>query len=187
MTAGILSVILSFVLLKQTPPPQYFPKGSFGKTEKLSKFSEDWYSKDLRAFDEPSLLEASKDKSRESYRFLFLRSFRHSICIRLDVNTDGSGLLTTKMLSGATGEVKTRIILNEQEKFTKKQVDWFVSRKQISEFWNQPSFDEQRGLDGEEWIAEGVKAGNYHVAARWSPTEGTAYAIGTLMLRTAKL
>jgi hypothetical protein len=61
---------------------QYFPKSSLDSRGRELKSQ--WYSSQLRALQEPSLLSLSKSPSAESYRFLWLRTFNHPIAIRLD-------------------------------------------------------------------------------------------------------
>jgi hypothetical protein len=47
-------------------------------------------------------------------------------------------------------------------------------------FWKLPTEDKNapRGVDGAEWILEGIRTGNYHVVDRWTPTKGTYYDLG---------
>src|SRR5215471_17992706 len=78
----------------------YFPPEALNQNAKLDDFKVQWYSKFLNAMHEPSLWEMPKTQKTKTYRFLWLRSFHHPVSVRLDVNSDGSGLLTTKISSG---------------------------------------------------------------------------------------
>jgi hypothetical protein len=60
-------------------------------------FPANWYTQHLTAFNESSLWESSQTQKTQSYRFLWLRTFHHPIVVRIDVNVDGTSLLTTKM------------------------------------------------------------------------------------------
>jgi hypothetical protein len=45
--------------------------------------------------------------------------------------------------------------------------------------------DKMVGLDGAQWIIEGIKGGEYHVIDRWSPEPAAgdaAYILGTMMV-----
>jgi hypothetical protein len=48
-------------------------------------------------------------------------------------------------------------------------------------FWDLPVRDKRYGLDGADFILEGVKDGKYQVVKRWSPEEG-AYLEAALFL-----
>jgi len=78
----------------------YFPKGALSDYDRVDIGKADWYSGQLRALDEPSLLEEAKNPSLESYRFVWLRTFHHPVAVRLDIMADGSGKLTVKIASG---------------------------------------------------------------------------------------
>ena len=41
---------------------------------------------------------------------------------------------------------------------------------------------QDRGVDGAQWIIEGVRNGTYHVVDRWSPREGQVRALGLFMV-----
>ena len=183
---SMLSIVLGMALAGQTASPRYFPEGSFDDSQKLSERRDDWYSQELRKLGEPSLLDMSKGKDVQVYRFLWLRAFHHPVCIRLDVLPDGTGLLTTKMLSGVDGEKDTKLILNDQQVLNR--TDWFLTLFSKQGFWDIKPFDHSvMGFDGAEWIIEVAKEGKYHVVDRWSPEKGPVYSLGMAMLRMSKL
>jgi hypothetical protein len=39
------------------------------------------------------------------------------------------------------------------------------------------------GLDGSQWVIEGIKNGSYHLVDRWSPKDGEVRAIGMAMMK----
>jgi hypothetical protein len=164
--------------------PQYFPEGIFGDTSDKGSFKDfatRWYSSDLRAMHEPSLFEASKDRSLVAYRFLWLRTFHHPIVIRLTIRPDGTGALTGKITSGAGGYEPGDLIWNQAIDIPKAQLQQFVNAVKMAEFWTLPPDHRWGGTDGAQWIMEGVQDGNYHVVDRWSP-ERTNYAKMCLLL-----
>ena len=83
------------------PNPDTFHPGSLDDSPRGDQFLYEWYSKQPKALDEPSLWTLSKTQKEQSYRFLWLRTFHHPAAVRIDVN--GTSRLTTKIASGAGG------------------------------------------------------------------------------------
>lgn len=81
----------------------YFPAGSFDTNKDSDRFVAHWFSGQLIALHEPSLLAMSKDKSAQTYRFLWLRSFHHPVAVRVDFHTDGPAVVMTKIGAGEGG------------------------------------------------------------------------------------
>jgi hypothetical protein len=168
---------------------RYFPTGSLDDSPRGDQFLYEWYSTQLKAFGEQSLWTLSKTQKEQSYRFLWLRTFHHPIAIRIVVNADGTSRLTTKMTSGAGGYGPGQLVQNETSAQTKERTDWFLGKIHENKFWELALFDKSRmGLDGAQWIIEGVKNGNYHIVGRWSPHDGPVRVMGLLMVKVlAKL
>jgi hypothetical protein len=174
MKAGLTCALLLFLVASLRAQTHYFPDRAFcGRDE--AGACEKWYAKHLRAMREPSLLELSKDTSRQSYRFLWLRTFHHPVSARLEVAKDGTAQLFVKVLSGQGGYDPGRVILNRNIKVSRDAVDHFLELLQKADFWNIPTEQEQRdviGVDGAQWIIEAASGGQYHVVDRWSPEDG---------------
>jgi len=166
-------------MVAQTP---YFPPGSLSDIPRNDEFLSQWYSAQLKALDEPSLWALSKSQKGQSYRFLWLRTFHHPIAIRIDIKADGSAQLTTKMTSGAGGFKPGRLMKNITSGLTKEQTDRFLNKIKQHGFWELAAHREPAGLDGAEWIIEGVKDGNYRIVNRWSPKGGPVRVLGLFML-----
>lgn len=159
---------------------QYFPKSSLDSNG--HEFKAAWYSSQLRALQEPSLLALKETPSSESYRFLWLRSFHHPIAIRLEVKPDGSGILTTKVANGAGGFSPGVLSENGSHLLTQERTQAFLSLVDRLNFWNTPNpVNDQKGTDGSQWIIEGVKGGHYHVVDRWSPKSGVVRELGQML------
>ncbi len=158
---------------------QYFPKSSFSSSG--DEFTRAWYSSQLHALREPSLFALTKTPSSECYRFLWLRTFNHPIAIRLNPKSDGTGILTVKVASGAGGfhpgvlsESRTRVLTREETQSFLLQLDRLG-------FWKLPNpVDDHPGMDGAQWIIEGEKGGRYHVVDRWSPKKGPVHELGMI-------
>jgi len=170
-----LWVVRFFVLLIATVataqvkffPPDFPPK---------------WYERDLTALKEPSLWESAKAHKTQSYRFLWLRSFHHAISIRIDLNEDGTSSLVCKIAGGATGR-PGKLIKNRSFSLNQMQTSRFLEHVERSKFWKLPPVLDDGGVDGAQWIMEGVRYGDYHVVDRWSPQNGEIRSLGLYILR----
>jgi len=176
--------------------PDYFPSVSLDEESRSSDSKKQWYSEVLRTLDEPSFAaELESSGSTESYRFLWLRSFHHPVAIRVDINHDGTSLLTTKISDGKGGYEPGKLIVNRKRRLTKEQTSWFLDRTRELDFWSLPTYErqiEQIGpngektvtvqLDGARWVLEGIKDKKYQIVDRWSPENGAVHTLGIIML-----
>jgi hypothetical protein len=180
-------LLLAIVLNTASAQISYFPKGSLASDSRSNQFKLQWYSHALRAMQEPSLYSLASDPTKESYRFLWLRSFHRPITVRLDLKTNGTATLTVKTSSGAGGYPPGILIENRSLTLTQEQIAPFLSKLQALNFWKLPNpVDDQTGTDGSQWIIEGVKSERYHIVDRWSPRPGTPnYELGLLLLGLA--
>ena len=191
----IAAIAVQLVTSARVAPTDYFPSGSLDETAQSSHFREQWYSDQLRALKEPSLWELSKTQRTQTYGFLWLRSFDQPISVRLDISQDGTGVLTTKAANGQGGGKPGNLVTNKIRALTKEQTTWFLDRIEEQGFWALPVYEKFRkgigpngeptveiGLDGAQWILEGIKDGQYHVADRWSPKNGPVRTLGMIML-----
>jgi len=164
----------------------YFPVGILDENPQADKALRESYSKFLTALQEPSLWKSSQTRKIQSYRFLWLRSFDRPISVRLDVQPDGTALLTTRMTSGKGGYEPGHLIEHRTKKLTKEQTGWFLDRIEELKFWSLPTSPPKDpnlvGVDGAEWVLEGIKNGQYHVVDRWSPDKGEVRTLGIVML-----
>ena len=191
----IAAIAVQLISSSGVNPIDYFPPGTLGETPQSSHFREQWYSDQLHALKEPSLWELSKTQSTETYRFLWLRSFHQPISVRLDISHHGTGVLTTKAASGRGGYKPGNLTTNKTRALTKEQTIWFLDRIEEQGFWSLPAYAKPHkevgpngestvevNLDGAQWILEGIKDGQYHVADRWSPGNGPVRTLGIIML-----
>jgi hypothetical protein len=179
--------VASVAILCQTQ--QYFPAGSLGATASQHQFRADWYSKHLIALREHSLLTQSREQTAgEIYRFLWLRTFHHPICVRLSIRRDGTAVLTSKETNGKGGyqpgkliHTTTRELSKEEVRSLRERFDSVVSRQPPTK-----RDDASVGLDGAQWIFEASQMGSYRVVDRWSPPTGDpVHALGTMLLDMA--
>ncbi len=176
-------VFLMLALLTASAQQDYFPKGVFSDFPQADSGRAKWYSSQLAALKEPSLLEKSGNATSESYRFVWLRTFHHPIAIRLDIRPDGIAEMTVRVTDGEGGYQPGNLIQNRTRPLTREQTQGFLARVERAKFWNLPAEEtsDTVGVDGARWIIEGVKGGKYHVVDRWSPGKGPIRELGLLL------
>ncbi len=148
----------------------------------LSDFEQQWFSKHLRAAEEPSLFELSKNPHRsDSLRFTWLRSFHAPVIVRLTKGVGGNWRIMAKELSGAggydPGKVKRKID-RELSVDEAAAVTALLTRSALPD----QSGDCVIGVDGAQWIIERVDRDGYHFINRWSPSGGPVREIGEFLL-----
>jgi hypothetical protein len=168
------------------PHSQYFPPGALNLTPEDSS-REVWYGCALTALAEPSLFESKNDKTLQIYRFLWLRTFHHPVSVRLRVDSNGTGIIVTKLSDGAGGYEPGKLIKNTSIDASQLQVQEFQEQLQKLDFWSMstelPRASSHKlasgnsvvtppPVDGSQWILEGLRDGTYHVVDRWSPGNG---------------
>lgn len=176
-----ISVTAAILLLNVVSAAQviYFPNKALASNARSDRFIAGWYSRQLQALEEPSLLELAKVPTSQSYRFLWLRTFHHPVAIRLDVKADGTAVLTKKIANGAGGFGPGILTENTSRPLTAEQRQAFLAKIEQVRFWTLPAYiHDQSGTDGSEWIIEGTKGGKYHVVSRWSPEKGPVHELG---------
>jgi hypothetical protein len=170
-------LIVAITLTVSMCNAQFFPKSSLDR--KGDNFRANWYSTQLRALREPSLLHLAGKPLSQSYRFLWLRTFNHPVAVRIDIKPDGTATLAIKVASGAGGYAPGTLIENTTRALSNTEVNRFLALVDRVNFWSAPNpVDDQTGTDGSQWIIEGVRDGKYHVVDRWMPKSGVAHELG---------
>jgi len=132
---------------------------------KADTFMDNWFSKMLYGLHEPLLY--NRIEKKDIYRFTWLRSFHHPVSIRIE-KCDNKVFLYTKETSGAGGYSPGKIIVDEKTEISEDKWDTFITKLNKVQFWEQPAFKQETGVDGAEWIMEGTTEDDYHVMIRWS-------------------
>jgi hypothetical protein len=155
--------------------------------EKPQLTNNKYYEKELQALNETSIGDLRSEGVTQSYRLLWLRTFHHPVVVRVDVLSNGTGLVRIKETSGQGGYEPGKLIKNEARKLTAQEAQWFVDRMQESGFWDLPSNDKQAEneivLDAATWMVEGKKGDQYHLVKRDAPKcSDNVRNIGLMML-----
>ncbi len=197
-------------LAQQAITPGYFPKSYematvrcefFGRSlPRLSAFESDWYSGQLRAAGEPSLLRRAYAGRADSLRFLWLRSFDPAVIVRIDglggdsprliaVDLDGLGGDSPRLIAveldglggGEPGTVRRRVM----RPLTQVEAVDLRRRLTVQNPFALPIGANpcDGGIDGSQWIIERAAGHRYKMVNAWSPERGPIHAAGIAMLR----
>jgi hypothetical protein len=129
----------------------------------------------LASLGEPSLFEAAKNTSVLSFRVSYFSPVpEREIAVRLVINSDGSGQITSAVSSGAASGVK-----RTQNNVTAVDVNKLLQLLAKVEFWSISSSEETTDaagrkvyvMDGSYWMVEGVREGSFHYVYRQSPKQ----------------
>jgi hypothetical protein len=133
----------------------------------------------LASLSEPSLFEAAKDTNVFSFRASYFSPVpEREIAVRLVINSDGSGQITSAVSSGAASGVKRL-----QNKASVADVDKLLQLLAKVGFWSMSSTEDDGkkidagarkayAVDGSYWMVEGVHEGSFHYVYRQNPKPG---------------
>ena len=125
----------------------------------------------LADLQEPSLLSSATNATVHSYRLLFLPGLANPVCVRIDVETNGTAIVSTKVVDASkTTQAKTVLKSDETIRLDPDRVRLFADALHRSTFWKAPSTQQEKAvLDGSTWIFEGVREGRYQIVKRDNP------------------
>jgi hypothetical protein len=191
MKRAFFGLVCFWLLSGSVSAQRYFPDHAFSTDDSANQFKIDWYSKNLKALEEPSLWELSQESKQQVYRFLWLRTFHHPVAVRIEFQSDGSASVTVKVTDGAGGYAPGNLVENRANQFSRIRVKWFLDRVDELKYWNLPTEEAKNGvidLDGAQWILEATRNGHYKIVDRWSPKDGPIRELGLdLMINLADL
>ena len=143
-----------------------------------SEHADEWYSTQLAALGEGDI----RNNEGQTYRFSYFPSFHEQFSIRVDVDADGTGVLTFSMCDGPINAYGGELIKSATLDLSKEQVNKLIESVDKNRFWDLPTNINKLEPDGSMWIVEGVNDGNYHMVERWSPSDGEIYELGNLFI-----
>ncbi len=111
--------------------------------------------------------EAIHDSDKEIYRMYMHPSFRSDTLMRIEINGDGTSEVVLKI--GDRFLYPPDNTISAETTFTKAETDAFLELIRTADFWNLPEEKNVLGLDGHDFVIEGVKDGVYHAVERWCP------------------
>lgn len=148
-------------------------------------FVNTWFSGMLLALKEPVL----KDYRGGKFicRFTWLRTKHHPLTVRVE-EEGNRAMLFCKVSDGAGGYMPGSITTDTAFLISRHQTAAIRSKLHQASFDSLPTFENDMGKDGAEWIIEVYGSGKYHVVVRWSPRQKTSFrAIGEYLTDLAPL
>lgn len=166
----ILPAAVALPVVFGPPAVRYFPSGILEERRDLADFIEAWYSKHLAAMGEPSLPDlAQRDREATIYRLLWLPSFHHPVCVRIERDGDRARL-QARVLDGMGGYEPGTVAIDRHLSLGARQWERFNRLLDEAAFWELPTrLEDDSGSDGDQLVVEGVRGGRYHVVDRSDP------------------
>ncbi|WP_293646008.1 hypothetical protein [Sphingopyxis sp. RIFCSPHIGHO2_12_FULL_65_19] len=175
---------------------RYFPK-SFGKPAQVCNFKgypecfatiseveRDWYPSHWDAAREPSLYERSRVSApagKSTLRFTWLPTFHHPVIVRIERSGEHATLIA-KQLSGEGGYEPGKVEREVRRPLSAAEIGKLRAILFRTKVLEQRATECDNGLDGSQWIVEGVSHEGYRFINRWSPTEGPVRKFGDFAL-----
>ena len=144
----------------------YFPIKTKAGGEGVTEFQSKWYGQSLERMNEPRLAEFAKDVNADVYRITILPTWGNSIAVRVQRHGE-SYSLSARRLDGQAGYDSGKLVESKDTALSADDSKMLTVLIQNLNFFQMSTEDGVRGLDGDEWIIEGVSQGKYHVAVRW--------------------
>jgi hypothetical protein len=165
--ALVSGIVVSSEFLWRSAP--FFPEMVFGRDKDDSDFTARWYREQLTAMGEPSLwMRSRQNREATIYRLLWLPTFDHSVCVRIERMREGAKL-RARVLNGMGGYAPGQVAIDRSVTLVADQLRVLERQLEQAAFWDMPaSVDEGLGSDGDQLIIEAVTAGKYHVVDRWN-------------------
>jgi len=168
--------------------PAYFAPNTFSTNADNNDFVVNWYTKHYQCLQEQPICDKLTNGTLHIYRFVSLRTFHQPFSVSIEISTNGNGTVTAKMCSGAGGYDPGKLINQKTRALAQDEIDKFLQLIESESFWSLPTLEDSLGLDGSQWIIEGLKSGKYHLVDRWTPKPFTPIGkIGRYMLEISGL
>ncbi len=121
--------------------------------------------------DEPSLQPlAQRDRNATAYRLIWMPTFHHPVCVRIDRTGEGAKL-SAVVLDGKAGYEPGQIAIHQSIALGAEQFRELDRHMEQAAFWKMPADEKIDGFvaDGDPLVLEGVKNGTYHIVRRELP------------------
>ena len=175
---------------KSAPSNNYFPV-NFGKPAQVCDYKgypecfptigeveKDWYPRHWQAADEPSLYELSNAPAATgttTLRFTWLPTFHHPVIVRIE-RSGKKAQLIAKQLSGQGGDEPGIVEREFSRPLSTTEIAKLNAILSSTKVLGQRATECNGGVDGSQWIVEGIDRNGYHYVNRWSPEDGPVRA-----------
>lgn len=144
----------------------FFPDRVFSDRPDTHGLYASWFTKFLRAMNEPSLsLDHGMARHVAVYRLLWLPNNDKAKCFRFD-NKDGVAAMRFVELTGFGGYSPGATAVDKTVPVRSDQWGRIAGVIDDMEFWKLPSYTNLAVLDGDVWILEARIGDRYHVVKR---------------------
>jgi len=152
----------------------------------IKEFSQRWYSKHLKAMKEVPIYNSQKASERFVFRLLWLRSFHHPVCVKVEKNGYSPAVLVGNELSGKGGYGPGELVVDRKTEMSAKSYDQLRELLKSAKFAEQPIDQDKTNVDdGAMWIFEMSDKGQYHIVNSFG--DGAIRDIGIYLLKEAQL
>ena len=148
-------------------------------TNEIDSIHLTWFSRFLYDMKEPLLF--NRQLNKQVFRFTWLRTFHNPVMVRIEKGNNGV-FLYWKVTDGKGGYDPGKIMVNEKRKIINPEWEQFISLVDSAKFWKMTRSGIV-GMDGSEWILEGIDPTRYYVTSAWSPNKTSSfYKVGDFLL-----
>lgn len=116
-----------------------------------------------------------RHNNAEVYRLSYFGAFSGNYVLRINLNSDGTS--TVKYVYNLTLSKMDNTNEIQEKTLTREETQLVTKKFAETDFWNMPLKVHRMGADGMDIIIEAVKDGNYHMAYRWSPQNGSFFEL----------
>jgi coenzyme F420-reducing hydrogenase delta subunit len=188
LVVGILTLSYQLTPVKaESRAAVFFPKGIFSENGESDRLNAARLAKYLLALQEPSLYELKGNPKAVIFRFLCLRTFNQPFAIRIEAQTNGTGVVCFKATDGTGAYKPGNLVTEKTVKLNKKQMQTCMTKLERADFWSLATKEANLdGCDGAQWVLEGVKNGKYQLVERQSPDRGGVRRLGLYFLKLSR-
>ena len=144
----------------------YFPIKPKAGGEGITTFESRWYGKSLERMNEPRLPGLVKDVNAVVYRLMILPTWGNPVVVRVQKHGELYSL-SARRLDGQGGYDPGKLVEAKNIELSADDSKALGVLIQNLNFFQLSTEDPITGMDGDEWIIEGVAEGKYHVVVRW--------------------
>lgn len=166
VNVGRVAQIVWIALAQSLTSASYFPITSKAGAEGVTPFEAKWYGTALERMNEPQLQAATKNLGQDVYRLTILPTWGNPISIRVQKHGETYSV-HSRRLDGQGGYDPGRLVEAKDVELSAGDSEVLARLIENLNFMRIPSEENIAGMDGDQWIFEGVSQGRYHVMVRW--------------------
>lgn len=144
-----------------------------------------YYGQHLSAMNELPFGPQPEKRGDLGFRFTWLRTFHHPICIRIE-HRGGATVIYSKEANGAGGYNPGSLIVERKSVMSQKSYQKLLRKLQQVDFFEQAADQNRSDVeDGAQWVFEANRGERYHIVDCLGG--GSLRDLGLFLLREASL